>query len=1725
MSSPMHDWFRAARVPALIVVFLVLSHVAWGAGSTPPPATVGPQTLVGFGGAAGGHEFFHQPGSSWKGDLTGIGAGESWSLVVVGIDATGVTGPADRFVYFNLQDADDGSHFKCVGVNFYLDATGCAGGTCLQAYQQWTSEGMSGHGLNPGVLTTDDFDLRFDFTKAAFGDGWTITPYFRLSGGSWTLFSDGPFVATVGGVDFGAGKLIVGFDGGADGTLSFDNFYLAGPPASAYVDDDWAALDEGDAVQFPGETDWSTFGVDAFGAVQDGIDAVVGSEVHVAAGTYVEQVHITDNDLELVGSGEGATTIQSPATLTDYFTTSGPNNNYPIVFVDGATGVAISDLTVDGDGRGNANYRFCGIAFWNSGGSVSDVTVTRVRDNPFSGGQHGVPVYAYNDAGGPYAIALADVTIDDFQKTGVALSGTGLTVDLDRVDVTGHGATAVTAQNGIQIGFGAGGTVTDCSVSDIAYTGGGWAASGMLFYQGTTVDVDGSCVLTDCMTSFLIQETQGSVTGASVTAAAVEDAEGVSVRDYGYAKARGDREPLEASPFDEGLSQGFRGAPTSISLDDLTLTGVHEASSYGVAAWALGDDVSVTVTGSDIEDWEIGVVAYESGSVVDLSATDNTIASNDLGFYSNAAATQDADLNWWGDASGPEDPVANPDGTGNGVDGDVDYSPWYGNTPGTVPMSWKTNGSIQEAINAASAGDRIDVNAGTYAERITINKTLELRGAQHGVDPTAPGARTNPANESTIDITGIGVTNPNVAVEIPSGVTGVTFSGFTVIGSPTSHYADESDIRCWDDNTTIEDNILAGYLGVLCKGADNQAIERNRGVVNKNGVVVQPNPGMNVSISDNNFTLGATPAGDESGIYITGCTNVAINGNTAAGFVNAKGIVGSNVDHITISGNTLIGNKDAISFWGTTTFITMSENVISNSLRYGISIKGQDITIENNQITDNGDVGVNIERHEIDTERVTLRYNNISGNTNYGVKEQNASEAVDARWNWWGDATGPNVSKRGTGDGVTGNVLYDPWIGKSGGENIVCDPDPQVLTVADPTNTVDVDYLGGGGGLVYGYSISVSWDPAKVTMNSITEGNLLSDQGNTWFFVNGSGSSRTVDCVLTGAQPGVSGPGTMFTISFTGAGYGTSPVDLTIIKVRDKDNLTLSGFYEDDGEVHVDITNPVVSNVHLANLTLAHTDDYAKDTDNLEMTADVSDDYGLSASDIKADLSALLDGGGAAVPAESYSLGVATWTAALANVDLTADGLKTVTVTATDGLGNSGTASDGIIADNTAPGSISGFNASPHHERVSMAWANPSGLDTYYYGVLVRYDGGGDYPEYATLGAYPADPAGGDGDAYDQIGVVTGGDHNIAARDIYYYTAFAYDWALNYGPAATSSEDRATNYWLGDVTDDLTPGAPYDGLVDANDFNELSAHYWEYSPSSPPVAPFNECDVGPTDTGSPFGIPEPDDYIDFEDLILFALNYNVVTPTGKAFPEVHLAGKTEAGVPTLVLKGDGPAEVGKEWSVSLCLGGKADLVKGVSVVLAHDASVLEYAAAVPSEALGSGVFFRGGSPEAGTVRIDLAVLGAGEVLHGTGELARLTFRVRAEGAPDLRFAEVKMRDAENRPLVSAVADLADGGHGSAPALRTRLSGAWPNPFNPVTKVSYELREPSRVVLQIYDAQGRLVRTLVDETRGAGLHEAVWDGRDGTGRSTGSGVYLLRMRAGEYQATSKLIMLR
>jgi flagellar hook assembly protein FlgD len=88
-----------------------------------------------------------------------------------------------------------------------------------------------------------------------------------------------------------------------------------------------------------------------------------------------------------------------------------------------------------------------------------------------------------------------------------------------------------------------------------------------------------------------------------------------------------------------------------------------------------------------------------------------------------------------------------------------------------------------------------------------------------------------------------------------------------------------------------------------------------------------------------------------------------------------------------------------------------------------------------------------------------------------------------------------------------------------------------------------------------------------------------------------------------------------------------------------------------------------------------------------------------------------------------------------------------------------------------------------------------------------------------------------------------------------------------------------------------------------------------------------------------------------------------------------------------------------------------------------------------------------------------------------------------------------------------------------------LTGASPNPFNPSTTIAFTLQAAGRARLVVFDAAGRQVRTLVDETRPAGRHEVRWDGVDDRGRQVSSGVHFCRMEAGSFRDTKRMTLVQ
>jgi len=92
-------------------------------------------------------------------------------------------------------------------------------------------------------------------------------------------------------------------------------------------------------------------------------------------------------------------------------------------------------------------------------------------------------------------------------------------------------------------------------------------------------------------------------------------------------------------------------------------------------------------------------------------------------------------------------------------------------------------------------------------------------------------------------------------------------------------------------------------------------------------------------------------------------------------------------------------------------------------------------------------------------------------------------------------------------------------------------------------------------------------------------------------------------------------------------------------------------------------------------------------------------------------------------------------------------------------------------------------------------------------------------------------------------------------------------------------------------------------------------------------------------------------------------------------------------------------------------------------------------------------------------------------------------------------------------------------------LANFLAQNFPNPFNPMTTISFGLNKPGHVSISIYDASGRLVRTLVNERRTANRYDELWAGNDDGGRPAASGVYFYRLVAGDFLETKKMVLLR
>ncbi|NIO02227.1 MAG: T9SS type A sorting domain-containing protein [Candidatus Latescibacteria bacterium] len=94
-----------------------------------------------------------------------------------------------------------------------------------------------------------------------------------------------------------------------------------------------------------------------------------------------------------------------------------------------------------------------------------------------------------------------------------------------------------------------------------------------------------------------------------------------------------------------------------------------------------------------------------------------------------------------------------------------------------------------------------------------------------------------------------------------------------------------------------------------------------------------------------------------------------------------------------------------------------------------------------------------------------------------------------------------------------------------------------------------------------------------------------------------------------------------------------------------------------------------------------------------------------------------------------------------------------------------------------------------------------------------------------------------------------------------------------------------------------------------------------------------------------------------------------------------------------------------------------------------------------------------------------------------------------------------------------------------PVTFISLNQNYPNPSNPGTTMTFTLPEKAQVNLSVYNMEGKLVRTLVNESMDGGLKEITWDGRNNQGNPVGSGIYLYRLKAGNRILMKKMVHLK
>jgi len=325
-------------------------------------------------------------------------------------------------------------------------------------------------------------------------------------------------------------------------------------------------------------------------------------------------------------------------------------------------------------------------------------------------------------------------------------------------------------------------------------------------------------------------------------------------------------------------------------------------------------------------------------------------------------------------------------------------------------------GSIQDAVDSAT-GTIINVAPGTYVENVVIDKSLTLQGAGKEL-ATITGAVTIMASDTLVD--GFRVEGTVYVNDSLSAITGATISNNYITGDSYGvrvGYASECTISL----LTIEDNDIIGNTnkGICFWKVDWEAGNLHDVTIRGNTINDNGSTGISTYGAGPYFITGNTVIGNAgNGISIKYDDGDVITGNIVTGN-DAMGINMHQVTNCVVEGNTVSGQMSeevVTTFWGEPVTAGKGSGIYVHEASVGNTVTLN--AISGNQYG----ILVNSESGDMPSGN-SINQNSITGNSLYGVLSvlESPPAPVDAQNNWWGQSSGP-------GDGVMGDVDYEPWL-------------------------------------------------------------------------------------------------------------------------------------------------------------------------------------------------------------------------------------------------------------------------------------------------------------------------------------------------------------------------------------------------------------------------------------------------------------------------------------------------------------------------------------------------------------------------------------------------------------------------------------------------------------------------------------------------------------------------